>query len=571
MAKQKEKRRQETPTSKATPAGGATTTLANWNWYWVLAGMAAVILGFIVYSPALNGPFVLDDIYQYFGRPDAARIGFASWITGGRTLLNATFWLNYQVSGIATGPYHEANVVLHALTSLVVLVMTRRLWQLAGGVGEWAPAVAAALFLLHPIQVESVAYVSSRSDVLSVLFAYSALALQLTSKETALSLWRILAMLVCLGMAVLTKEHTAAMPAVFLLADYFWRGGWQGIRANWRLHGAMVLAGAAGLAFVARTLSGAKSAGFSIKDLTPAAYLFTQFRMFWRYLRLLVLPVGLNVDPDIPVSHSLVDHGAVFGLVAILAVLAGAWMLRHRAPLAAFGIAIFVVLLAPTSSFIPIVDVFAERRAYLPLLGICCLALEAFRRWKIPMAAPAAILALLAYGTWQRSAVWASEEALWTDTVAGSPAKYRPRFQLAYARYAAGRCAEASRDFEVASRLAKPDEVLFVDWALALDCEGKPSDALGKLQQAGQLQNSAHVWSLIGMMQAKLNNLESALASLDEAQARDASFAMTYVYRGNVYLLQGRRADAQAQFQRALQLEPGNTAAIQAMASLGRP
>ena len=154
--------------------------------------------------------------------------------------------------------------------------------------------------------------------------------------------------------------------------------------------------------------------------------------------------------------------------------------------------------------------------------------------------------------------------------MAGSPVKYRPRFQLAYARYTAGRCAEASHEFEVASRLAKPDEVLLVDWALALDCEGKPAEALGKLQQAGQLQSSAHVWSLIGMMQAKMNNLESALASLGEAEARDASFAMTYVYRGNVYLLQGRQADAKAQFQRALQLEPGNSAAIQAMASLGR-
>jgi len=544
------------------------------NWYWVLAGLAALLLAFIVYSPALDGPFVLDDIYQYFGRSDVGRYGFYSWIASSRPLLGATFWVNYQLSGTATGAYHATNVVLHVITSLVVLVLMRRLWRFAGGelsgVGTWAPFFAAGLFLLHPIQVESVAYVSSRSEVLSVLFAYSALALQLSSKDAALSVVRIFAMLVCLGLAVLTKEHTAAMPAIFFLADYFWRGGWQGIRANWRLHGAMVLAGVAGLAFIARTLSGAKSAGFSVKDLTPATYLFTQFRMFWRYMRLLVLPVGMNVDPDIPVSQSILDHGAVFGLIALVALLGGAWMLRRRAPLAAFGVAVFAVLLAPTSSFVPIADVFAERRAYLPFVGVCCVALEAVRRWKIPAVVPAAILALLAFGTWQRSAVWASEDALWTDSVVGSPAKYRPRFQLAYARYTAGRCAEASHEFEVASRLAKPDEVLLVDWALALDCEGKPSEALGKLQQAGQLQSSAHVWSLIGMMQAKMNNLESALASLGEAEARDASFAMTYVYRGNVYLLQGRQADAKAQFQRALQLEPGNSAAIQAMASLGR-
>jgi len=570
MAKHKERRREMASDPPSAPRVAPSSSAA--PWFWAAATAVALIVGFIVYAPAADGPLVLDDLYQYFGRPEAGRMGFTSWIASVRPLLNATFWVNYQLSGTNTASYHHMNVLLHVLTSIVVLAVMRLLWRRAGGQGEWAPAVAAAVFLLHPLQVESVAYISSRSESLSVLFAFAALALQLSASEAALSIRRIAAMLVLLGMAVLTKEHTAAMPAVFLLTDYFWRGGWPAVRANWKLHASMAAAGAAGLAFVARTLSLANSAGFGLKDITPAAYLFTQFRMFWRYVRMLVLPVGLNVDPDLPLSRTLADPWALAGLAGIVAVLAAAWMLRKKAPLASFGIVIFILLLAPTSSFIPILDVFAERRVYLPFLGICCLILEAFRRWRIPAAVTAAVLAVFAYGSFQRSAVWASETALWTDSVAGSPAKYRPRFQLAYAHYRAGQCAEASKEFATASKLepkgAKRDITLYVDWALALDCLGDGAGAVARIREAALVEDSAPVLATEAMLLAKQNQLEPALAALDQAEKRDPSFAMTHVYRGNVYRLQNRPSEAQAEYQRALALDPTNTAAVQALAAL---
>jgi protein O-mannosyl-transferase len=546
------------------------------RWYWAIAAAIGLILAFIVYSPAAQGPFVLDDRYQFFGRPEAARVGFGSWIAGVRPLLNATFWINYQLSGTGTESYHHLNVVLHVLTSLILLMLLRMLWRRATGQTGWTwpPVAAAVVFLLHPLQTESVAYVSSRSESLSVMLACLALALQLRSPQTALSLPRIAGVLACFGLAVLTKEHAAAMPAVFLLTDYFWRGGWPGIRANWKLHASMAAAGALGLAFVARILGAATSAGFGLKDLSPATYLFTQLRMYWRYLRMLVWPVGLNADPDIAVSQSLSDPAVLAGLAGIITVLAAAWILRHKAPLASYGIAVFTVLLAPTSSFVPILDVFAEHRVYLPFLGFCCLILEALRRWRIPPAAVALVLGILAIATFQRNSVWASETALWTDAVAGSPLKYRPRFQLAYAQYTEGNCPEASREFEAAAHLvapnSKPDVTLYVDWALALECAARFPDALAKLDQAARLENSAHIRALMGMVHAKNRNSDQALVALDAAEKLDPNFAMTYVYRGNVFASQNRRADAEAQYHRALALDPANAAAAQALALLNR-
>src|SRR3954462_5923741 len=131
MAKRKEKR----------PAGGEVATepkiartqaipFTESPWYWAVAAAVALVAGFIIYSPAANGPFVLDDLYQFFGRPEASRMTFAGWITSGiRPLLNVSFWINYQLSGADPWSYHSVNVLLHALASVVLLVILRRLWK----------------------------------------------------------------------------------------------------------------------------------------------------------------------------------------------------------------------------------------------------------------------------------------------------------------------------------------------------------------------------------------------------------------------------------------------------------
>src|SRR5512143_4147669 len=121
----------------------------------------------------------------------------------------------------------------------------------------------------------------------------------------------------------------------------------------------LAAAGAWGGFAVWRVLQGAPTAGFHVAGLTPATYFFTQCRVIWTYVRLFFLPSGQNVDPDVAVSHGLLDHGAIFGLAALIALIAAAWIYRRRWPLAAFGVFMFVLLLAPTSSFIPISDVSA--------------------------------------------------------------------------------------------------------------------------------------------------------------------------------------------------------------------
>jgi tetratricopeptide (TPR) repeat protein len=541
-----------------------------WPWAAALAGLIVVLE---VYGPALSGAFVLDDRYLQFMDPNAAQISLRNWITGMRPLLFFTYWLNFQSGGIEPEGYHLTNVLLHFLGSLVIALVAARLLELAGTTGRARiilSAIAGGLFLLHPLQTESVAYVASRSEVLSVLLYFSAFAVFLYRRTESMTILRAFAIVVLFGAAVSTKEHTLTLAALLLLTDYFW--GLGGIRKNGLLYGLLAAAGAAGTFVIWRELKDAPTAGFNVPGITPATYFFTQCRVIWTYVRLFFLPFGQNVDPDVAVSHSLFDHGAIFGLIAIAAAFAAAWIYRKRCPLAAFGTFMFLLLLTPTSSFVPILDVSAERRMYLPFLGLILVCLEFLRRLKATQAAwaGAAILAVCSVLTYQRSAVWSTPVALWQDAANKSPRKWRPHFQLASALYESSNCGDAARAFEAASKLEQPAFDLLVDWGLALDCAGDWQQALVKLQQASTLQRSAHIESQIGMVYAKHNKWEEALTALDQAQAIDPSFEMTYVYRGKIYQATGNNPAAADQYKRALALNPYNSDAREALNQVSR-
>jgi protein O-mannosyl-transferase len=555
----KTKRPPETKSSTAEAASLSVRPAGAW-WPWV-AALAGLLALFVVYSPALASPFVLDDRILAFMSPDIAGKPLSVWLVGVRPVLNLSFWLDYQRSATESSAYHTTNVLLHFLGSCLFGLVLARLLKWADVDERKRPILAvfgAALFLLHPVQTESVAYVASRSEVLSVLFFLASFTLFVYSGEESMSLRRALAIVALFGIAIVTKEHTAMLPVLIVATDYFWHRG--GVRKNAILYGLLVLGMIAGTVVVFRVLAGAQTAGFGMADLNPSTYFFTQCRVIWTYVRLFVLPLGQNLDADVPLSHSLLDHGAVVGLLALVGAAAAAWIYRKRFPLAAFGLFTFLLLLAPTSSIVPIRDVLAERRLYLPFLGLTLIAIEFLRRLPRPqiIAASAAILLIFSIATYQRATVWSTPLTLWQDTVAKSPNKLRPRFQLAFAQYERGDCNTAAANYEVASKLGPPTYDLLVDWGQALDCAKNEPAALEKLLQAASLENGAHVHALLGMVHAKLNDTPAALAELEIAERADPNFDMTYVYRGIIAERAGDDATALHQYQRAAALNAYN-------------
>lgn len=558
------------------PAKPAAQTFALRAWHVAAGAALAVVVALQAYGPALNGPFVFDDQYLPFYSYDFAEKPLRTVISGVRPLLMLTFWVNYRMSRLEPYTYHLFNLLFHAACAVLVFSIARKVLAMAQltdrGRRELLAAFAAGVFLLHPVQTESVAYVASRSETLSVLFFLGAFALFLYRREPAISWPAALGITLLYGAAASTKEHTVVLPALLLATDWLW-GGRRAIARNWRLYSLLALLGAAGLWFVWKVLASAETAGFGMRDLPWHHYFFTQWRALWVYVRLFVWPAGQNVDWAYPVSRTPFEHGAIFGLAGLVAAAGAAFYFRRRYPLAWYGTIVALILFAPTSSVVPIRDAVAERRLYLPFIGLLFVVLEFARRTKasrgVASAVMSGLLLALAIATHQRARVWSSEVALWEDSVAKSPSNARAHFHLAVAYYVERRCQEALRHFAEAARLGKPDASLLADWGLAEDCAGRPQAALAKLEQAARLEPTAHIYTQIGMIHGKLGRREEALRALEQAEKLDPRYDMTYFYRGHVYAVAGELEKAAQAYRKAVELNPHNEAARAALLRLG--
>lgn len=560
---------------KSAPVSAAAASAGPRLWHYLLGLAALLTLSFGVYGPALNAPFVFDDIYLPFFHPDMAGKSLRAWANV-RPLVMATYYWNYQQVGTEPYWYHWVSIVLHALNSALVYLVVDyflRLVEQRSAVRRILSIFASLLFCLHPIQTESVAYVTSRSEVLSVFFFLSAFTVFLYRKSIAISAQAAAIVLLLFAAAATSKEHTVVLPLFLILTDYFWNPGFRlkGIRENWRLYVPLAVLGVAAIAAVWRVLRVSDSAGFGIKDMRWYEYLFTQFRALVHYILLYALPFGQNVDHDMKISRSLFDQGSIFFLAVLTGWAIAAWIYRKQYPLAAYGYFGFLLLMAPTSSIVPIQDVFVERRLYLPFICLLLITVDLVRRWRTApvtlgttLGAILVVFSGMAYG---RAQLWSSPVELWRDSVSKSPTKSRPHFQFAHALYSDGRCQEALPHFEAAANFGQTDYRTLADWALAADCAGKPDVAIAKIKAAIQLENLAHAHATLGMFYAKQGRTAESLAALAEAERLDPKFLMTYVYRGNVYMASGDATKAAEQYRKALAIDPHNEAARLSLAN----
>jgi len=564
--------------SKKRTAGTAAamaTRLAVWPYcLGAAAGLLAVIWA---YSSAVHTGFLFDDaVLPYTG--DGMPRSLAAWLRSTRPTLMFTYWINARFSGSETFSYHVFNLIIHAFSSGMVFCVVRRILEWSGIENTRRTGLAgfaALLFLLHPVQTESVAYLAGRSEALSDGLAWAAFAVFLWRKETAITWARATAVLALSTAALLAKQQTVVLPALLMLTDWYWNPGfcWTGIRRNWRLYLPMAAGAVGAVAFFWSVITHANSAGFGVQDFTWYQYFFTQCRALFVYLGIFVLPVQLNADWDFPISKTILDHGAIVGLIALLFLTGLAWRYRRRFPLASYGYFVYLLLMAPTSSILPILDPVAERRLYFGMLGLLLILADVLQRLPIgkrALAVACGLVLLLATGvTHSRAEVWSGAVPLWEDTVRKSPNKWRDHFQLANAYFNAGRCAPAETEFERTAQMEPPAYDLLVGWGLAYDCLGRTEDALSKMRQAAALSPMAHVYTQIGLVYAKRQRWTEALDALATAERMEPGFYMTYYYRGNVRLATNHVEAAIQDYERTLVLRPNFEPALQGLA-IGR-
>lgn len=559
------KKKERKPELESAVAGPQPATSVPW-WLWP----AALVAGFLAYQPALKGPFLFDDL-ALPPMNESARRAFADYWSGFRPLYYTALQFDTTFFGPDSFVFHLINLLYHFANAALVFLILRRLlnWAKPELVrAEWLAFAGAMLFLLHPLQTESVAYIASRSEVMSVFFAWSALVLYLWDREAMPGAARALAVFALLFLGLASKEHIAAVPAVLLLVDYFFRPGFsfEGVRRRWIIYVPFALGAIGAVLFVLRR-SGETTVGAGT-GMTPMQYLLTQCKVVWIYLRLFLLPMGQNIDWAYPAVKNLSDPLALAGAAAILASLILAWRYRKQWPLASLGWFVFLALLAPTSSFVPIADTLAERRLYLPFLGLLLMLMEALSRVRFSGASVAGVCAALlacAALTYQRSHVFTGALALWGDSVEKNPANGRAWFQYAFAQYESNQCLAAVKSFERTASLQKPDYRLLVDWSLAYDCANLPTQAIEKLTEALQLENNYHGWATLGMLHGKQGRAQQALQALDRAIQAKSDYEIAWFYRGNVYMTQQRFADAVSAYEAALKINPNHRPSQEAL------
>jgi tetratricopeptide (TPR) repeat protein len=270
----------------------------------------------------------------------------------------------------------------------------------------------------------------------------------------------------------------------------------------------------------------------------------------------------------------VLDRGAIFGLAVLAALTAVAWRYRQRFRLASYGYFVFLILLLPTSSILPIKDPVADRRMYLPMIGLILIAIDLLSRWKTARTTVAMVCGLvlvaMAGVTHARAVLWSDAVSIWEDTVSKSPGKSRPHFQLAMAYYDQGRFDRSVEEFEKAAALEAPTAQLLLDWGLAYDGLHQPEKALGKLREAAKQEPTAHVYTQIGKVYADQRQWKEAMEAFDAAERIDPAFPATFAYKGLVHLANNDPAGAIPECRRALALDAGFQPAHECLAMAAR-
>ncbi len=549
-----------------------------WRVPWIYA-VGLFIVGVLIYLPALSGPFFLDDddLLAAFSpvRSDDLSIPMGS----GRPLLILSFRLNYWISGFESSfGFHLVNVLLHALNAfllwrfLAALVALPAVGdKLAGGSRKVLVYGVPALFLTSPIQTESVAYISSRSEVLGATFFLAALWV-FVSPWREKHPWRTAVLVVLLlGASWGCKQDKITLLPVILILDYLLLAGldWRKMRDNIATYSLCAAAGVIGFFVLIKPFLFAVSAGF---NLPWQPYLFTQFRVIFFYLKLLAFPFGLNIDWDITLSETLWENFSWLALAALGGLLWAATRFRRTLPLVSFAILFYLVTLAPTTSFFPLLDFAAERRLYLPSIGFFIMVTILPARWSGPSAnkaiAALAILTLVySAGTFQRSRLWGDDLAMWHDTAEKSPNKYRPLTWLGKLYDARGMTDRAIQYWERAEKLADPGTkehgYLLVNLGVAAVRKKNYAGAVEHYQDALKTipkDRQPVVWANLAVAQLRLGRKQQGWQSFQTAGTLGGGSEVNLLF-GQELFQHGRYHAAVEAFERVLHARPEDATA----------
>jgi tetratricopeptide (TPR) repeat protein len=596
----------------------------------LLLSLLAVLV-VLIYTPSLTGPFIFDDIGNIRDNPhirvpalsleNLAWAAFHSPITN-RPVANISFALNYYANGYNPVGFHVVNVLIHIATGFFLYFLAKATLSTPALKAKyaqcgWIPFFTVFIWIVHPLQTQSVSYIVQRMNSLAAMFYILSLLLYVRFRlsERTRSKWLLFAGCVVSGLLAFgTKEISAALPGFIILYEWYF---FQKLSRRWGLRHLLILL-TVGLVIILISMAYFKNApiahilsSYNSRDFTMIQRVLTEFRVVIFYLSLLIWPrpSRLNLDHDFVLSYSLTDPGTTLpAILIILALIIAAVLTARRYPLISFCILWFLGNLVIESSVLGL-EVIFEHRNYLPsMLAVMALVALMFRHIKpVWLAVILLCIAGTVFSAWtfQRNRVWSDEIALYQDCAVKSPAKARSQNNLGAALIRHGRLAEAVEQFRKALaikndfadahynlgsalarqgnleqaidhfsaslRLAPKRLKALNNMGVTLMLLGRYREALDYLQAALEMSPSdADVHSNIGSALIKLGDPEGAVRHLSRALAIDPEHADALNNLGLVLMDQGQNEAAHRLFARALEINPNLEQARRSLAEIDK-
>ena len=521
------------------------------------------------FSPALQNGFTSFDDPLYVTENAQVQQGltwtgvvyaFTSDVAGNwHPLTLLSHMADCQLFGLRPWGHHLTSVLFHAVnTALVFLV----LWRMTGAV--WRSFFVAALFGLHPLRVESVAWVAERKDVLSVFFALLTLLAyaKFVAENRRRDYWLAL---FCFACGLLSKPMLVTLPAVLWLLDYWPLNRWQRV-ATQKLFTEkipfLVLSGSA--CVITMMAQKGRNSVVPLSALPLLPRIENAFVSYARYLGKLFFPSDLCVYYPQPANWPMtmvVLSVALFVVISVAVVI-----FRRRYPYLPAGWFWFVGTLVPVIGLMQVGDqAMADRYTYFPMIGVIMALVwlvehvtRSFRLQTVILPVIALTVTAACAGlTWKQIRYWHDSETLFRHATLAVQNNYPAYDLLAGELSRQGRFDEATQELQAAIRIKPEAAVLHDDLGTALEAGGRTGEAIREYAEAMRLNPAlADAGNKLGMVLGRLGRNGDAIQVFQVALQSNPAAEEIHFNLGNALARAGRLPDAVAQFQAALQLNP---------------
>jgi tetratricopeptide (TPR) repeat protein len=567
-----------------------------------------IAAGVWAYHNSFQGPFIYDDVGNILENPTIRRV-WSIWETlspprrsglTGRPIINLSLAVNYAVGGTQVWGYHALNLVIHILAGLTLFGIVRRtllqprLRERFGTAANGLALTTAVLWTVHPLQTEAVTFLTQRCESIMGLFYLLTLYCFIRGAASPRPrLWYGLSVTACaLGMA--SKEVMVSAPLMVLLYDRTFVSG--SFRIAWRRHGRLLGALAATWVLLGYVVTSGgvfgSASGNRFINLGREQYLLTEPGVIFQYLRLSVWPHPLCFDYYGPIATT---WSSILPPALALAILLAAAVWAWKANFVwGFISAWFFLILAPTSSFLPLDSPMYEHRMYLSLaavvavvtvggfeLGRNLLSRQPQTLRVLEWGGTGALVLVLAILTIQRNRDYISEMTIWQDTVEKCPNNPRAHNNLGFILTEQGRVPEAIGHYEEALRIQPDYDTAHYNLGNALVQQGWVPEAIGQYEQALRIKpdfTGAHY--NLGRALVRQGRVPEAIGQYEQALRIAPNFTDTGSYAdihndlGLALVQQGRVPEAIKQYEEALRIQPDYAAAHynlgNALVELGR-